>query len=486
MADLREKATQLVSYGEYPALATRVSIPNVNLLSKKGSILYGTGNPATKDATIGEETYQYAEVKALIVESDKTGLFVLSNNKDGNLRYIPVINDYTDYGSELGILSASVAYDINKKLHIANAVARSGISMGDNATGFANNDIAIGDGANATSTSGSDNSAIAIGKKAQATDSNIAIGDGAVCDFISKTIQLGTGENRVRDSFQVWDTPMLVNGKIPLSSLSPTITVNNKTGLVLSNGQTGETMSYDGTVVLGPQAVTTETEGVAIGNQAIARGAGIAIGGGNVTANGSGVAIGAGAEAGTEGIAIGSTTFAGENSIAIGDLAEAADETIQLGRFESTFLFRVGNFTVMSKDGQIPSQRLTDALSSIYQRLDDLGFKEGVATYTKSGSGTAASVESDITVQTNSLQKMGKWCIFNFKVHMKGSRGVTRNIDITVPNDFRPKTDTIIKLGGADTTIKSTGVIDTITWKASNEVADEADFVYYNAWWELP
>lgn len=468
--NLRQDATQLVEWGKKPALATRVSIPNVNLLSAKGSILYGTGNFATSEASIDGNTYQYAEVKALAAPSG-TEQFILSNDSDGNLRYVPVINDYTDYGSKLGVLSASVAYDINQKLHIANAVARSGISIGNNATGFANNDIAIGDGANATSTSGSDNSAIAIGKKAQATDNNIAIGDGAVCDFASKTIQLGTGENRVKDSFQVWNTPMLVNGKIPLSTLSPT--VNNKTGLVLSNGHPDETMSHDGTVVLGLQAVTTGTEGIAIGNQAIARDAGIAIGGGDVEASDGGVAIGVGA-------------FANTNGVAIGNQAEAADETIQLGRFESTFLFKVGNFKVMGKDGQIPGQRLTDALSSIYQRLDDLGFKEGAATYTKSGSGTAASVESDITVQTNSLQKMGKWCIFNFKVHMKGSRGVTRNIDITVPNDFRPKTDTIIKLGGADTTIKSTGAIDTITWKASDNGADETDFVYYNAWWELP
>lgn len=507
MADLREKATQLVSYGEYPALATRVSIPNVNLLSKKGSILYGTGNSATSNASINGETYLYAEVEALNPTSVKSVLF---NDGNGKLSWTNVVDNLTTNDGNK-VLSAEVGYGIDEKIHISKATGF-GITMGKNAISHSSTDIVIGDSSQCDGLTGISvgisskvgrGRGIALGAQAQALGFRcIAIGSALIDQengtikptiagdendaTIIDAIQLGPGENKTANSFQVFNTPMLVDGKIPLSSLSPTITANNKTGFVLSNGQPGETMSYDGTVVLGPQAVVTGQEGVAIGKKAIARGIGIAIGGGDVTASSSGIAIGAGAEAEIEGIAIGSTASAGENGIAIGDLAAAATETIQLGRFESTFSFRVGNYDVMGKDGQILAQRLTSALSSIYQRLDDLGFKEGAATYTKSGSGTAASVESDITVQTNSLQKMGKWCIFNFKVHMEGSRGVTRNIDITVPNDFRPKTDTIIKLGGADTTIKSTGAIDTITWKASDNGADETDFVYYNAWWELP
>ena len=483
--DLREKATQLVSYGEYPALATRVSIPNVNLLNTKGSILYGTGNYATNKASINEDTYWYAEVEALNPTSVKSVLF---NDGSGNLSWTNVVDNLTTNDGNK-ILSAKVGYDIDSKIHISEANATPGITMGAKASTKYNSSIAIG--SNAIEGNDTGFSTI-LGNSASidgATDC-IAIGNRA---RISQTgtrryssIQLGNGTNTTPYSFQVWNTPMLIDGKIPLSTLSPTITVNEQTGLVLSNGQTGYTMSYDGTVVLGPQALATGQEGVAIGAQAVARGTGIAIGGDAVGAMNGGVAIGNGAFAEASGVAIGVSANASISGIAIGSLAVAGENVIQLGTSESTFSFKVGNFDVMSKDGQIPGQRLTDALSSIYQRLDDLGFKEGAATYTKSGSGTAASVESDITVQTNSLQKMGKWCIFNFKVHMEGSRGVTRNIDITVPNDFRPKTDTIIKLGGADTTIKSTGVIDTITWKASDDGADETDFVYYNAWWELP
>lgn len=483
--DLRQDATQSVKWGSEPALATRVSIPNVNLLNTKGSILYGTGGYIDSEA-IGGNTYRCAEVKALNPTSVKS---VLLNDGSGNLNWTNIADNLTTNDGNK-VLSAKVGYDIDSKIHISEANATPGITMGTGASTQYNSSIAIGRNAIEGEDSTGFSTILGNGASVDGATDCVAIGNGAQVKQTTarrySSIQLGNGTNKTPYSFQVWNTPMLIDGKIPLSSLSPTITVNEQTGLVLSNGQTGYIISYDGTVVLGPQAVVTRQEGVAIGNQAIVVGSGIAIGGGNVTANGSGVAIGAGAEAGTEGIAIGSTTSAGENSIAIGDLAQAADETIQLGRFESTFSFRVGNYDVMGKDGQILAQRLTNALSSIYQRLDDLGFKEGAATYTKSGSGTAASVESDITVQTNSLQKMGKWCIFNFKVHMEGSRGVTRNIDITVPNDFRPKTDTIIKLGGADTTIKSTGVIDKITWKASNWGADEADFVYYNVWWELP
>ena len=480
--NLRQDATQLVEWGKKPALATRVSIPNVNLLSAKGSILYGTGNFATIEASIDGNTYQYAEVKALsgVGENDASiGKSVLFNDGNGKLSWTNVVDNLTTNDGNK-VLSAQVGYDIDSKIHISKATG-SGITMGAEASTKYSSSIAIG--SNATEGDNTGFSTI-LGNSASINGATDCIAIGNKAQILQtgarrySSIQLGNGTNKTPYSFQVWNTPMLIDGKIPLSSLSPTITVNNKTGLVLSNGQTDKDMSYDGTVVLGPQAVGTGRESVAIGNRASAIGDGIAIGGSNVVANSNGVAIGTGAVAGIGGIAIGFVASAGENGIAIGDSAKAADETIQLGQFESTFSFKVGNYDVMNKNGQIYAQRLTDALSSIYQRLDDLGFKEGEATYTTSGNG--------ITVQTNSLQKMGKWCIFNFKVHMKGARGSVHTINLTIPSGFRPKTDTIIKLGLKDTTVKSTGVIDTITWTADSAGADETDFVYYNAWWELP
>ena len=361
--DLRDKATQLVSYGEYPALATRVSIPNVNLLNTKGSILYGTGNPATSDASIDGTTYQYAEVKALAAPSG-TEQFILSNDSDGNLRYVPVINDYTDYGSRLGVLSASVANDINQKLHIANAATGTGISMGDGASGINAGAIAIGNDARATAAFGEDGSfAIAIGSNAMADNKNIAIGSKAIASSnVFPAIQLGAGENRTPKSFQVWNTPILVNEKIPLSSLSPTITVNNKAGLVLSNGQTGKDMSYDGTVVLGPQAVGTNANAIAIGAYARAGENAVMIGGADLEASvaeNNSVSIGCGTAAGAGGIAIGFATQAKQHGIAIGDQTSANEGVVQLGNSDAEMSLQIGKYPLMNKNGYIIANRIT-------------------------------------------------------------------------------------------------------------------------------
>lgn len=362
--DLRDKATQLVSYGEYPALATRVSIPNVNLLNTKGSILYGTGNPATSDASIDGTTYQYAEVKALAAPSG-TEQFILSNDSDGNLRYVPVINDYTDYGSRLGVLSASVANDINQKLHIANAAkGTGGISMGDGASGINAGAIAIGNDARATAVFGEDGSfAIAIGSNAMADNKNIAIGSKAIASSnVFPAIQLGAGENRTPKSFQVWNTPILVNEKIPLSSLSPTITVNNKAGLVLSNGQTGKDMSYDGTVVLGPQAVGTNANAIAIGAYARAGENAVMIGGADLEASvaeNNSVSIGCGTAAGAGGIAIGFATQAKQHGIAIGDQTSANEGVVQLGNSDAEMSLQIGKYLLMNKNGYIIANRIT-------------------------------------------------------------------------------------------------------------------------------
>lgn len=479
MADLIKDATQLVKWRDVPALAIRVSIPNVNLLGTKGSILYGTGKPVTNEASIDGETYQYAEVKALNPTSVKSVLF---NDGDGNLSWTNVVDNLTT-NDDSKVLSAKVGYDIDSKIHISNATG-SGITMGAGASTKYSSSIAIGSNA----TEGNDTGFSTILGNSASIDGAmdcIAIGNGA---RISQTgtrrynsIQLGNGTNTTPYSFQVWNTPMLVDGKIPLSSISPTITVNEQTGLVLSNGQTGYTMSYDGTVVLGPQALATGQEGVAIGAQAVARGTGIAIGGDAVGAMNGGVAIGNSAFAEASGVAIGVSANASISGIAIGSLAVAGENVIQLGTSESTFSFRVGNFDVMGKDGQIPGQRLTEALSSIYQRLDDLGFKEGVAEIT----------QTNCTISTNSLKKMGKWCIFNFEMSKRQSENYT--IAITIPEDFRPKETTRIVLLTLDSTmhanffnVLTNGKVVNITSTTEFTPGYAEQYRTYNAWWELP
>ena len=361
MADLIKDATQLVEWGSVPALATRVSIPNVNLLSKKGSILYGTGKIATVEASINGETYQYAEAKALNPTSVKSVLF---NDGDGNLSWTNVVDNLTtNDGSK--VLSAKVGYDIDSKIHISEANATPGITMGAKASTKYNSSIAIGsnaiEGNNTVFSTILGNSASIDG----ATDC-IAIGNGA---RISQTgtrryssIQLGNGTNTTPYSFQVWNTPVLIDGKIPLSSLSPTITVNNKAGLVLSNGQTGKDMSYDGTVVLGPQAVGTNANAIAIGAYARAGENAVMIGGADLEASvaeNNSVSIGCGTAAGAGGIAIGFATQAKQHGIAIGDQTSANEGVVQLGNSDAEMSLQIGKYPLMNKNGYIIANRIT-------------------------------------------------------------------------------------------------------------------------------
>lgn len=349
MADLIKDATQLVKWRDVPALAIRVSIPNVNLLGTKGSILYGTGKPVTSEASINGETYQYAEVKALAAPSG-TEQFILSNDSDGNLRYVPVINDYTDYGSRLGVLSASVANDINQKLHIANAATGTGISMGDGASGINAGAIAIGSNAKATAAFGEDGSfAIAIGSNAKADNKNIAIGSDAIASsYASPTIQLGTGENRTPNSFQVWNTPMLIDGKIPQTSIWPEIDTSGTVNIGMNiSGSTD-------CVVIGNNTVGAKNS-VAVGKRAEAKEYGTAIGSASTTlaqsiAGENSVAVGYGAQAsGKYCVAIGSGAITGP---------ESNEYYVQIGNISAGMTMSVGKYELMGSDGYIKDDRL--------------------------------------------------------------------------------------------------------------------------------
>lgn len=360
--DLTDKASQLIEFGGVPSAATRVSIPNVNLLKKKGSLLYGLGG--TDSVTSGGISYLYAKVEALNPPTDATKKYVLRNTSSGELVWTEMADNLTanDPGKPL---SAKAGYDIDSKIHISEAKATPGITMGAKASTKYNSSIAIG--SNAIEGNDTGFSTI-LGNSASingATDC-IAIGNGA---RISQTgtrryssIQLGNGTNTTPYSFQVWNTPVLIDGKIPLSSLSPTITVNNKAGLVLSNGQTGKDMSYDGTVVLGPQAVGTNANAIAIGAYARAGENAVMIGGADLEASvaeNNSVSIGCGTAAGAGGIAIGFATQAKQHGIAIGDQTSANEGVVQLGNSDAEMSLQIGKYPLMNKNGYIIANRIT-------------------------------------------------------------------------------------------------------------------------------
>ena len=311
MADLIKNATQLVEWGSVPALATRVSIPNVNLLSKKGSILYGTGKIATSEASINGETYQYAEAKALSGVDDVNGKSVLFNDGSGNLSWTNVVDNLTTNDGNK-VLSAQVGYDIDSKIHISEATG-SGITMGAGASTKYNSSIAIG--SNAIEGNNTGFSTI-LGNSASIDGARdcIAIGNGA---RISQTgtrryssIQLGNGTNTTPYSFQVWNTPMLIDGKIPQTSIWPEIDTSGTVNIGMNiSGSTD-------CVVIGNNTVGAKNS-VAVGKRAEAKEYGTAIGSASTTlaqsiAGENGVAVGYGAQAsGKYCVAIGSGAITG-------------------------------------------------------------------------------------------------------------------------------------------------------------------------------
>lgn len=376
--DLRDKATQLVSYGEYPALATRVSIPNVNLLNTKGSILYGTGNPATSDASIDGTTYQYAEAKALNPTSVKSVLF---NDGSGNLSWTNVVDNLTTNDGNK-ILSAKVGYDIDSKIHISEAGGGAGISMGYHSSSGTNaGNVAIGINATSSGSAGvsignvswvTGNNSTAIGNAANAFgDGCVAIGGafhksdtikggaakaGTDDGSVYSAIQLGSGTNTISYSFQVFNTPMLVDGKIPQTSIWPEINTSGTVNIGMNiSGSTD-------CVAIGNNTVGAKNS-VAIGKRAEAKKYGTAIGSASTTlaqsiAGEDSVAVGYGAQAsGKYCVAIGSGAITGP---------ESNEYYIQIGNIGVGMTMNVGKYELMGSDGYIKPKRLSIYKHHIY------------------------------------------------------------------------------------------------------------------------
>jgi hypothetical protein len=119
-------------------------------------------------------------------------------------------------------------------------------------------------------------------------------------------------------------------------------------------------------------------------------------------------------------------------------------------------------------------------LSDIEKRLDELGFKKGVAEVK-----TAQDIQP-ITV--NSLKKQGKYCIFNFEI-LTGSDFVLS--EVTIPKGFRPKQDTNIMCVGisaltnlSEWTIAGINTEGKITFP-NNVISSMVNIQILNAGWEI-
>ena len=116
---------------------------------------------------------------------------------------------------------------------------------------------------------------------------------------------------------------------------------------------------------------------------------------------------------------------------------------------------------------------------TIEERLSNLGFSEGVATYSFYASATNGSVTS------NSLKKQGKYVLFNFEG--------TKISSIEIPEKFRPKEETIVSIYGIDgvnldelvrAKIKTDGTIKFIS-KVYGEVIRANSIGLLNVGWEI-
>ena len=129
--------------------------------------------------------------------------------------------------------------------------------------------------------------------------------------------------------------------------------------------------------------------------------------------------------------------YAGEDSTftLISDYDEGTStEGTVVGNIDSETLIRGIGARPSYTNGFTTSEiALSTDLDAITKRLDDLGFKRGVASL------------SGIDATTNTLKKQGKYCIFNLVIAgFSFTKGSDATFTITIPEGFRPKEKTKI------------------------------------------
>ena len=113
---------------------------------------------------------------------------------------------------------------------------------------------------------------------------------------------------------------------------------------------------------------------------------------------------------------------------------ETSTQATVVGNIDSGLLLCSAQTRPKFTDGFTTSEiALSTDLDDIILRLDDLGFKRGVASI------------NGATATTNPLKKQGKYCIFNLVLESYEIKAQeTKTITITIPVGFRPKEETKI------------------------------------------
>lgn len=529
--DLTTGATQLVKFGDVPSAATRISILNANLLSGSGSLLYGTGN-RLNTGSIGTDNnvYQYAEVKALAHPSS-TGSEVnygLTNTKDGKLSWAGIVTDFS--GGDGKYLGAEVGKKIDDVLHISGAeiasaatnaiqlgsginvisnsfqvfdvpvIVNGGIPFGsldlsydamkkneiDETTGtYVATSIVVGN-KSAVDTSRSvlvgvgveapqkSTNIVAIGYNARSYTSSdrqgsVSIGANAIAQ--DGSVSIGTGAQAGKDSVTIGINAVAYNNSVAIGKIAQSINdlAGNAGGIAIGYAKS----EYDSTII------------TPYGSGKVVRGEGPA----------GSVVIGCKARI----INADSTDPRTQYSIAIGKGAEidgsikenTSDRTkasfIQIGYPEKVKVIttegekklglsmNVGPYKLLNSDGTIPNERIPE-LAEINKRLDDLGFKQGAATYVTTVSGAT------VTINSNTLQKMGKWCIFNASVTFSGRGKVSGSVTFTIPPTFWPAKPVNIGYG---CTVGVDGQVTALKWSDEGNELHTETYTFTNAFWVL-
>ncbi len=90
-------------------------------------------------------------------------------------------------------------------------------------------------------------------------------------------------------------------------------------------------------------------------------------------------------------------------------------------------------FSVLDYD---PTLALQVEVNELSARVDALGFKSGVATVVNSEKWTANSVTG---IVVNTLQKQGKYCLFNIELYSANYVSTNADIQLSIPDGFKPK-----------------------------------------------
>lgn len=145
------------------------------------------------------------------------------------------------------------------------------------------------------------------------------------------------------------------------------------------------------------------------------------------------------------------------------------------GTIEENVLYEITDDTTVEDINQALTN-INESITSLDKRLDELGFKSGIAEY--SG--------FDVAPTSNTLTKQGKIAIFNFSaLSATAVIPASSTATITIPEGFRPKAEVSIvaKVNGTFATTLTVGTNGVVSITTSSTATTLFEII--NAGWEI-